>query len=72
MLPPDAPFIRVIEDHEQQQQPVKKVKSAKLRAMNDWKDDEMVILVRNVKANLGHMKRIDDDQMVQDSRQSLF
>ena len=24
--------------------------------MSDWKDAEMVILVRNVKANMGHMK----------------
>ena len=56
ILPPDAPFIRIIEEGPAEIQPTKKPKGAQLRPMKDWTDEEMTILVRSVKANMGHMK----------------
>ena len=55
LLPPDEPFLKIIEDTVDQQA-TKKIKPAPLRSMKKWNDEEMTILLRIVKANHGHMK----------------
>ena len=54
-LPPDAPFLTVIDDSVVQQA-TKKIKSGPLRVMKNWTDAEKTILLRLVKANFGHIK----------------
>ena len=55
LLPPDEPFLKIIEDTVDQQA-TKKIKPAPLRSLKKWNDEEMTILPRIVKANHGHMK----------------
>lgn len=59
-LPPDAPFITVIEDTVPQQSS-KKIKPCTLRVMKNWTDEEKTILLRIVKANFGHIKTSKQD-----------
>ena len=54
-LPPDAPFITVVEDTVPQPA-AKKIKPGPLRVMKNWTDQEKEVLLRIVKANFGHMK----------------
>lgn len=53
-LPPNAPHLLTEENIEQPA--AKKRKSAHLRPMKEWRDEEMTVLVRAVRAHQGHIK----------------